>query len=226
MTALRRIWWAAGLLGVAFALQAGLLVHMIFGPTHTYPPLRKPFGELPAMMQVDQVGKPPLVWTFETRAAESSIRSRLPFEPVDLIYRRGRAGELNLEADCYVVHGANGEDRKHHPEICVRDVQQIPELPEGRGIVLLGKDPKRPVQRFCFQNGPGEATTLYYWHYTFAPEKQMQQSWLPRPESFRVPPPSASASSELPPIGPLPTLAGSGSPPLSLPPIPSEPLVP
>ncbi len=180
MTTSKRIWLAVGVLGIALAVQTGLQAHMMFGPTNSYPELRKPLVQLPMVFETERKDEAPLAWGFVTSASEKDTLKKLPFVPLEMVYRRGRSPALNVDVECYIVHSQNGEDRKHHPEICTRDVQQIPEDPAGREIIFLGGDPKRPVQRFSFLNGPAQSTTVYYFHYTILPEEREGQSWLQR----------------------------------------------
>ena len=60
-----------------------------------------------------------------------------------------------------------GEDRKHHPEICIREVTGAPEDLSAREKFSLDAENKRQVQRFVFRTGSVGRTTVYYWHYTF-----------------------------------------------------------
>ncbi|MEI7683396.1 MAG: exosortase/archaeosortase family protein [Planctomycetota bacterium] len=173
-----RIWRVTLLLGVALALQLGLLAHMILGPTNTYAPLRDSFANMPKTLLWERVGKRPLTWEMETIVPEKEIRAKLPYQPVDLFYRRFYSPEMNVSANVYVVHSENGEDRKHHPEVCIRDVLQLPEDVASRAAVPLGDDPQRTVQRFGFNVGPSQNMAVYYWHYTFRPLQHEQQSWL------------------------------------------------
>lgn len=177
MSTLRRYWIALIVLGIAAAGQSALLAHLHSGPGNVYASVKKPFAELPMTLTVNAPNQPPVAWTFKTLPDEQIERGKLPYEALDLLFRRARASRLNLDADMFLIHTDNGEDRKHHPEICIRDVQQIPEDVSARAILNLGGDPNRPVQRFSFVSG-GRATTIYYWHYTFLPDLQQGQSKL------------------------------------------------
>ena len=180
MTTATRIWLSAGVLGAALVVQTGLQAHMMFGPTNTYPELKKPLVELPMVFEAERKDGTPLVWGFVTSAAEGKTLEKLKYKPLGMVFRRGRSPELNVDVEFYIVHSENGEDRKHHPEICTRDVQQIPEDLTAQKIIFLGDDTKRPVQRFSFVNGPAQSTTVYYFHYTILPEEREGQTWLQR----------------------------------------------
>jgi hypothetical protein len=179
MTTATRIWLSVALFGVTLTVQGGLLAHMALGPSNVYPAMHKTFADLPTTLAVEAPGLPAILWSFVPHPAEKSIRKSLPFDPVDLIYRHCRAPEQNIDAVCYLVHSADGEDRKHHPDICIRDVQGVPEIEKHGALVDLG-DPKlnRKVLRKCFASGQTHTMTVYYWHYTFAPEAQRHQTWL------------------------------------------------
>ncbi len=191
MTTAARIWLSAGVLAAALLVQGGLMAHMMMGPVNTYPALRKPLAELTTELIVERKGASPFVWQFETVPIEEEVRKSLPYVPLDMIFRFGRCPDPNLAAQCYIVQSEYGEDRKHHPEICMRDVLQIPEDKSAAAIVELGGDKNRPVQRFSFTKGPNQTYTVYYWHYTFQPEVSGEQTWLQAlHQTYRRPPPS------------------------------------
>lgn len=189
----RRIGSTVAILGIGLLAQLALLGHMMFGPANTYASLREPFAEMPMVLASERVGTRPFVWSLQTIPDEKAIRTKLPFTPLDLSYRRASSNEILANADIYIVHSENGEDRKHHPEICVRDVLQVPEDVGARATLELNNDPNRPVQRFCFQRGPSQTNTFYYWHYTFTPIKQENQTWLQQlHQTFGRSPPSVT----------------------------------
>lgn len=177
MSTLRRFWVALAVLGTAVALQSALLAHLHSGPGNVYGAMKRPFSELPLTLTANVPSQPAITWKFRTLPDEAIERGKLPYQALDLLYRRGRSSQLNLDADVFLIHTDNGEDRKHHPEICMRDVQQIPEDVSARAVLNLGGDENRPVQRFSFVGG-GRTTTFYYWHYTFLPDLQQGQSRL------------------------------------------------
>jgi hypothetical protein len=107
-----------------------------------------------------------------------------------------------------MVHSRTGEDRAHHPEICVRDVGGAQEDRHGRAVLFLdGPAQRRPVQRFRFRMpGADDHTTIYYWHYTLDPLPNAQQStmqrwhlrWSRRAPSVTVQVATAAAPADLP----------------------------
>jgi hypothetical protein len=67
----------------------------------------------------------------------------------------------------YVVYSRIGADRKHHPEVCLREVGGAPEVAAARQILYVDAARQRSVQRFQFRTGVARLVTVYYWHYTF-----------------------------------------------------------
>ena len=74
-----------------------------------------------------------------------------------------------------MVYSRQGDDRKHHPEICIRDASGATEDFAARRRIALDADGERTVMRFRFQTGTSQYTTVYYWHYTLEalPRKQL-----------------------------------------------------
>lgn len=171
MTISARVRLTLAILGVAGLVEAGLVLHMMSGPDNVYPTLRKPLVDMSSLT----VGDARTVWPFVILPGEKDVRGKMN---LDLIYRHATSPEGGLPINYYIVHGPQGEDRKHHPEVCIRDVMQIPEDKNARAILHVGGDDKRPVQRFSFVRGPSQNVTVYYWHYTFLPETQVDQTWL------------------------------------------------
>jgi hypothetical protein len=68
----------------------------------------------------------------------------------------------------YMVYSRTGEDRKHHPEICIREVAGAPEDVSARGKVPLA-EAGRACQRFRFLGRADQSTVVYYWHYRLPP---------------------------------------------------------
>ena len=91
--------------------------------------------------------------------------------------RAGAAGECLL---VYLIYSRTGEDRKHHPEYCLRDARRIPEDDKGRLQVALDHEQRRVVQRYRFRTPTPQPTTVYYWHYTLDQQtwRRPGQTWL------------------------------------------------
>jgi hypothetical protein len=106
-----------------------------------------------------------------------AIRAQLPFRADDLLVHGYRHTD-GSEAVLYAVHSRTGEDRKHHPEICVRDVGGVPEDLGFRARVPLSPDNSGQAQRFLFRTPSGRPTVVYYWHYTDTPIPDPARTWI------------------------------------------------
>ncbi|HZZ82816.1 MAG TPA: hypothetical protein VFE62_30230 [Gemmataceae bacterium] len=167
MTLTNRFVLICVILGAGVAAQTGLNWHIHGGSGLQYAELREPISALPMSLPSlsEKVSeRQSMHWIGKTNAHEEQIRKQLPFEPDDLVSRTYRRGvDLNL----YMVYSRLGDDRKHHPEVCIRDVTGAPEDLEARKILFIGGDEKHPVQRFRFRTSFSHYTTVYYWHFTF-----------------------------------------------------------
>ncbi|MCI0464607.1 MAG: EpsI family protein [Gemmataceae bacterium] len=121
---------------------------------------------------------PRVLWEGKAHPQQQGVRDRLPFQADDMLMRLYRSDASPHPVELYLVHSRAGEDRKHHPEVCLRDVAGAPEDPSARQIVYLDAEQKRPAQRFRFRTGTTEQTTVYYWHYTFSPLPREGQTFL------------------------------------------------
>jgi len=83
-------------------------------------------------------------------------------------------------ASVYLVFSATGQDRLHHPEICLRDARGAVELKQDRRSIPLQSEPPRLAERFRYLRQRHERTVVYYWHYTFTPPISNRQSVLQR----------------------------------------------
>jgi exosortase len=109
---------------------------------------------------------------------EAHLRQRLSFAD-DLLMRIYRTEEGDW-VRVYMVHSRAGEDRKHHPEICIRDVSGAPEDVAFRQRVPLNAAGSAEAQRFRFWTGANRSLVVYYWHYTLEPVALEGQSRLQR----------------------------------------------
>jgi exosortase len=157
----------AGLVGLTMLFQW----HIAAGGKGSYPENPGKFAQVPYEFAADDKT---LLWRGEEidRVREET-RKKLPFDADDLSYRGYQTVDGRYQALVYMVHSEIGEDRKHHPEICIREVSGAPEVAGGRKAVsLLGPDgpqdgPK--AQRFRFSTGGGRSMAVYYWHYSVRP---------------------------------------------------------
>jgi hypothetical protein len=154
-------------LAVALVLDGALWWHLdALGPEH-YPRLAAPLEAFPAELpEAAGDGDTRLVWVGLDLPGLDDLRARLPFRPDGLVWRRYRHRMGGPEADLYMVHSRTAADRKHHPEICMREANGAEEDRAARAVVYLDGERQRPVQRFRFRTGPVRVTTIYYWHCT------------------------------------------------------------
>jgi hypothetical protein len=172
-----RLVLAAAILGVGLLARVGLRLHLDASGANTYPHLERPLEEFPEQLATAEDGNK-VLWRGVNAANVERFKQDLPYKTDGLVYRVYATPEFPLPVQLYAVHSRAGEDRKHHPEICIRDVTGAPEDLAARQVIYLGGDEKRPVQRFQFETGTQQAITVYYWHYTFEPLGGQQQSFL------------------------------------------------
>jgi exosortase len=175
---------AAVVLLVGVGVQAGLAAHIRASGEPSYPTLRARLETLPLSVLDPATGQP--VWVgIEQPDVQNAIQKKLPFPTEDILvrtYRDVRPESRGANAQLYMVHSRDGEDRKHHPEICIRDVSGAPEDLSFRSQVSLRSDGTGPpaAQRFRFQTGVNRSVVVYYWHYTLRPEPDPSRTWFQR----------------------------------------------
>ena len=171
MTLPARLLLITAILGATLVVQSGLNWHMRGGEETDYADLRKPISDLPLTIppvESDAPQTPNISWIGATNEKhQNDIRAQLPFEPNGLLSRTYELSDKSLALHLYMVYSRQADDRKHHPEICIRDVAGKPEILEARKILFVNSDPKRPIQRFRFQTSNTHHTTVYYCHFTF-----------------------------------------------------------
>jgi hypothetical protein len=111
----------------------------------------------------------------------------------EFVSRAYRCGDRKHDFWLWMVYSASGEDRGHHPEVCMH-AAGMPEDPGGRAAVSA-EGHSRPIQQYCFgRAGGGESLLVYYWHYTLTPSRDEQigplrrayQQWQRRPSSLTI----------------------------------------
>lgn len=174
-----RLWLIiVGLFGIA-SVEYGLRLHLRkIGPvTHREP--ARPLAEVPLSLGAAATPQTRgLRWEGAEHPQVEQLRSILPYVADDLLYRRYQAGPNGPMVELYMVYSKSGDDRKHHPEICIRDVAGAPEDASARRQIALGGDGQRNVQRFRFRVGNAAPITVYYWHYTFPALADQNRNWL------------------------------------------------
>lgn len=156
-------------LGLFLVAQAALLFHLRASGPESFPLMRAPLAEIPTELADG--------WAGIDRADLDSLRGRLPYTADDLLLREYHYGAGGPMVQVYAAYSKIGEDRKHHPEICIREVTGAPEDLAARAKIPLDPEHKRQVQRFVFRTGTSGRTTVYYWHYTLR-TPEMQNSFL------------------------------------------------
>jgi exosortase len=170
----RRLLVAAVVLGLGVTSQFALASHLRQVGELSYPPMRGKFESLPLLIKDPATGQ--LVWRGQDMPeVRDQTKAKLGFATEDLLIR----GYVTANGDfarLYMVSTLAGEDRKHHPEICVRDVSGAPEDIHFRREVPLSADGSAAASRFRFKTGAGQSTVIYYWHYTPRPFSDPRQT--------------------------------------------------
>lgn len=157
---------AAGVL-LLIGLTTAFQWHITAGGASGYPELPGRFAQVPTEFPA---GGNSLLWHgVELDNVREETRKKLPFDADDLSYRGYQTSDGRITANVYMVHSLVGEDRKHHPEVCIREVSGAPEVLSSRAQVPLSA-PDRLAQRFRYQTGAGRSLAVYYWHYAVRPD--------------------------------------------------------
>lgn len=167
VSSLRGLQLVTGWLVLGLAGQWLLQKHLQQAGEWSYPHLQAALAELPLTIVDPTDGR--ILWHGQANTEqEAHLRQRLPFAVDDLLIRVYRT-EHGDWVRVYMVHSRAGEDRKHHPEICIRDVSGAPEDVAFRVRVPLHAASRAEAQRFRFWTGANRSIVVYYWHYTLEP---------------------------------------------------------
>ena len=172
----RGMFASACVLAVAVGGQFALTVHVRSAGEVSFPSLAHPLDALPLTFAAPATGGPGWAGA-NLPGARDAIAAKLPYHADDILVR-GYREPGGAVVQLYMVHSRAGEDRKHHPEICIRDVSGAPEDLGFRRRVPLRPDGTAEAQRFRFQTGVGRSVVVYYWHYTLLPESKPGQTRL------------------------------------------------
>ena len=167
-------------LGLGLAAQWGLNRHVNSGADLAYPEIRAPISAISLVLpaSADHLAAGSRGAWIGKSVHEEKIRRELPFVPDDLVSRTYVQSDAPLGLALYLVYSREAADRKHHPEVCIRDVTGAPEDLAARKILFLDKDGQQPIQRFRFRTGATRHTTVYYWHFTFPRIPREEESAL------------------------------------------------
>jgi len=180
----QRLQAAAACLLVGVFAQLGLSWHLRGSEIGSYPDLTSPLRDFPATLNGSVTaaftgGTPaPLLWFGRNADGLEEFRAKLPYRADDLLYRGYLPAEGGRPVFIYMIYSRQGEDRKHHPEVCVRDASGATEDMAARRQVALDATGERSVMRFRFRTGSARLTTVYYWHYTLEAMPRKGQSFL------------------------------------------------
>ncbi len=191
-----------GLLLLLWAGQEVLVHHLQSAPTSLYPPLKESLDRLTPQLKGTHEWK----WdTADARRIEACEKSRagqlklIDFIPETFLLRYYDCVSQPLSVSVSLVHSEKGLDRRHHPEICLADVQGWREEPESRRLVTLataaGTLETPQLQRFRFRarDLSQPVYTVYYWHYTVKAHDAQELSALQVFNGlFKQAPPSVS----------------------------------
>jgi exosortase len=145
---------------VALLAEGGLGWYLRAGEIPTYPDIRAAFAALP-----HRLSTPTRTWHGQDLPGLDHFRARLPYPVDDLLYRQYTPAPAGPPVALFMIYSRQGDDRKHHPEICIRDAYGAMEDLTARRQIALDEDGQRTVMRFRFRTGASQYTTVYYWHY-------------------------------------------------------------
>ena len=161
-----RVAVVAGTLGIALAAKTALFRHLEAAGPLPAVPLAKSLEAFPQVLGPWRGGDLP----------PADARLLYGDERLSRVYSHGnRKQGVRL----WMVYSATGEDRGHHPEVCMR-AAGMTENPRGRSVLPAAGHPQ-PIQQYLFgRPGEGEGLLGFYWHYTLAPPRDETTSPLQR----------------------------------------------
>jgi hypothetical protein len=202
MTQARSLKLAAGCLALGLVGQYALAWHL--QQPDACPGLKASLEQFP--LEIEALpekgaagnGEQPPSWKGKDCADLETFRAQLPYTADSLVWRRYQPTRSGPVIDLYLVHTRDGSDRKHHPEVCIREVAGAPEDPAGRMVIYLDRNLQRPVQRFRFRLGATVHATVYYWHYSLEGLQRDRLSFLQKlNRRLSLPVPSVTAQVSL-----------------------------
>ena len=146
---LRVRWWIA----VAF-LAGGLAGQELLRAHLTEVPL-----PAPAELQLPLAGLPREIGPWQAEDLPLAADAQYADEHLK---RRYHHPERNQSLVLWAVYARDGEDRKHHPEVCMAVAGRQEERQERQTLELDG--PGAPAQQYRYRGLAG-AEWVFYWHY-------------------------------------------------------------
>jgi hypothetical protein len=168
-----RLILCAAAIGLGAAAHHALVWHLEAAPEGAFLPLRAELASFPNVLVVPEGES----YQGQEHPGKPELLKQVPFadEVLYRVYRQGSAGETFL---LYAAYSIKGEDRKHHPEVCLREAAGLPEDLAARKLVPLRPGENVHAQRFRFRTGTGASMNLYYWHYTLPTARTDARSGL------------------------------------------------
>ncbi len=143
----------AALLTLGLVGQVALQRHLQAAGPLPWVPLARPLAELSR-----QIG--------DWRGRDVPIRDPRSLYADEHLQREYVLPERNQALQVWIVYSRDGEDRGHHPEVCMA-VSGKPEDPRARReLPLPGGD--APVQQYRYGR-LGDFQRVFYWYYTLSP---------------------------------------------------------
>lgn len=105
-------------------------------------------------------------WTAHPHPEIDKVKQKSEF--ADDLLLRAYVNDLGQAAAVYLVYSATGQDRQHHPEICLRDAGGAMEIKRDRMQIPIQSNTGLYAERFRYVRNR-QTTTVYYWHYTIMP---------------------------------------------------------
>jgi hypothetical protein len=180
----RRLMLATACLAVGVLGQFALQWHLERAQGTPYPALARDLSDFPLDLAnpvaESTAGESSVSgrWQGADRPDLEALRPRLGFVTEGLLSRVYQPVLGGPAVDLYMVYSRAAEDRKHHPEICIREASGAPEDLSARALLFLDDQGQRPVARFRFRTGTAQYLTVYYWHYTLDPVTPEGQTFL------------------------------------------------
>lgn len=116
-------------------------------------------------------------WNARSHPEYEQVKAQSTF--ADDMLLRAYVNDRGQAAAVYLVYSSRGEDRLHHPEICLRDAGGAIEIKRDRKAVSLAADTTIHAERFRYIRNR-QTTTVYYWHYTLMPHETDSLTMLQR----------------------------------------------